>query len=76
MTPSKKIFEEIKAATIDIWNEYSDEFGYRTEKLKYVNSVKNEGINVMAFYRMFDFNNQAKLRKKLSKESLEYIDKN
>jgi hypothetical protein len=76
MAPSKKIFEEIKAATIEIWNEYSDEFGYRTEKLNYVNSVKNEKTNVMAFYRMFDFNNQAKLRNKLSKEALEYINKN
>lgn len=72
--PSDKIFNEIKEAAIDIWkNKYSDEFGYVTEKITYINSYGNIGDNGAIPYRMFDFYNQIKLMSKLSSEAQEYI---
>jgi len=40
-TPSKAIFEEMKAAAIAVWTEtYSDEYGYVTEKINIIESYQ------------------------------------
>jgi len=73
-TPSLKIFNEIKNTAINIWKDnYSDEFGYVTEKLDIINSLSNYKDNVMICYRMFDSTNQYKMRNIISQEALEYI---
>lgn len=72
-TPSTEIFNEIKEAAIRIWSTYDDTYGYRTEKLTRVNSLSNYEDNIMVCYRMFDSNNQAKMRMMLSDEALEYV---
>jgi hypothetical protein len=74
--PSIEIFEEMKAIATEIWNGYSNEFGYRAEKLNYINSFGNIEDNAMVFYRMFDYQNQAIFRSKASADVLAYIEKN
>lgn len=76
-TPSAELFEEIKEAAKKIWTEnYSDEFGYVSEKVGRINSITNYADNVMICYRMFDHNNQRKMRAQLSDEAIEYIELN
>jgi hypothetical protein len=75
-TPSISIFEEMKASAIAVWQTYDNEFGYVTEKLERVNSITNVQDNAMVFYRMFDYENQAKMRARLSPEAIQYINDN
>jgi hypothetical protein len=76
-TPSAQIFNEIKETAKQIWrNNYSDEFGYVTEKVSRIDSIENYADNVMICYRMFDHNNQQKMKAELSQEAIEYIDEN
>jgi hypothetical protein len=75
-TPSISIFEEMKSAAIAVWQTYDNEFGYVTEKLERVNSITNVQDNAMVFYRMFDYENQAKMRERLSQEAINYINEN
>ena len=75
-TPSITIFEEMKSAAIAVWQTYDNEFGYVTEKLERVNSITNVQDNAMVFYRMFDYENQAKMRARLSPEAINYINEN
>lgn len=75
-TPSQEIFNEMKQIATDIWNTYDNQFGYVTEKLERINSFDNVQDNAMVFYRMFDWQNQAKFRSKASEEVLEYVNNN
>lgn len=75
-TPSEDIFNEIIAIATIIWWQYSDEFGYVTEKVNIIKSLENYEDNVMVAYRMFDPINQAKFRALASDDVLEYIDNN
>lgn len=76
-TPSKQIFDEMKAAAIAVWTEnYSDEFGYVTEKTDRINSLSNIEDNAMVFFRMFDWINQGKMMNKLGPEAINYINEN
>lgn len=76
-TPSKQIFDEMKAAAIAVWTEnYSDEFGYVTEKTDRINSINNIEDNAMVFFRMFDWINQGKMMNKLGPEAINYINEN
>jgi hypothetical protein len=76
-TPSKQIFDEMKAAAIAVWSEnYSDEFGYVTEKTDRINSLNNIQDNAMVFFRMFDWTNQSKMIDKLGSEAINYINEN
>ena len=76
-TPSVKIFNEIKqAAKLICQNNYSDEYGYVTEKTAIIDSIENYADNVMCCYRMFDSNNQQKMRRVLSAETIQYIHNN
>ena len=75
-TPSITIFEEMKSAAIAVWQTYDNQFGYVTEKVERVNSITNVQDNAMALYRMFDYENQAKMRARLSQEAINYINEN
>ena len=76
-TPSTKIFEEIRNCAKRIWQDnYSNEHNYVSEKLSIINALTNIEDNVMVCYRMFDSNNQFKLRNILSSEAIEYIKDN
>jgi hypothetical protein len=75
-TPSITIFEEMKSAAIAVWQTYDNQHGYVTEKLERVNSITNIQDNAMVFYRMFDYENQARMRERLSQESINYINEN
>ena len=76
MTPSNDIFEEIKIQAIKIWDTYDNTYGYRDEKVNYINSLTNIEDNTMVFFRMFDHINQAKLITTLSDEAINYINQN
>lgn len=75
-TPSQEIFDEMKQIATDIWNTYDNQFGYVDEKLERINSFGNVQDNAMVFYRMFDWNNQAKFTNMASEKVKEYIKKN
>ena len=76
-TPSKAIFEEMKAAAIAVWTEtYSDEYGYVTEKINIIESLTNYQDNIMVCFRMFDMWNQRTMLSKLSPEAQYYIEGN
>lgn len=59
--PSQKIFDDIKENATKIWNTYSDEFGYRSEKINRIKDIKNIQDNAWYMVAMFDSNNQTKL---------------
>jgi hypothetical protein len=67
--PSDKIFNEIKNAAIKIWLTYDDTYGYATEKITMVKSIKNFRDNWGTMVGMFDSSNQAKLLAMLSPEA-------
>ena len=76
-TPSQQIFDEMKAAAIAVWSEnYSDEFGYVTEKTDRINGITNIQDNAMVFFRMFDWVNQDKMVGKLGTDAINYINAN
>ena len=75
-TPSQEIFDLMKKAAISIWDKYDDEYGYATEKIERVNSLDNIQDNAMVFYRMFDYQNQAKMLNMLPQHVLDYISNN
>jgi hypothetical protein len=75
--PSQQIFDEMKAAAIAVWSEnYSDEFGYVTEKTDRINGLSNIQDNAMVFFRMFDWINQDKMIGKLGTDAINYINAN
>lgn len=39
--PSEEIFQEIKDKAITIWETYDNTHGYVTEKVEYIQSLKN-----------------------------------
>jgi len=75
-TPSIEIFNEMRVAATQIWNTYDNQFGYVTEKLDYINSIKNIEDNAMVFYRMFDWENQTTFKTLVSESTLNYIKNN
>jgi hypothetical protein len=76
-TPSQQIFDEMKAAAIAVWSEnYSNEFGYVTEKTDRINGLNNIQDNAMVFFRMFDWINQDKMIGKLGTDAINYINAN
>lgn len=75
--PNQQVFDEMKAAATAVWTEnYSDEFGYVTEKLDRINGLNNIQDNAMVFFRMFDWINQDKMISKLGPEAINYINNN
>jgi signal recognition particle receptor subunit beta len=73
IAPSDKIFEEVKAKAIEIWQGYDNEFGYADEKVGRIKDIGNISDNLMFIVAMFDFPNQQKLARKLSVEARDAI---
>ena len=65
--PTQEIFEDIKQAAVEVWNNYDDTYGYRTEKLDRINEIKNYADNWYTFIGMFDANNQVKMMLNIKK---------
>ena len=67
--PPQEIFDDIKENATKIWNTYSDEFGYRSEKINRIKNIKNISDNAWYIVAMFDGGNQAKLLSKVNPET-------
>lgn len=70
---SDRMFEDIKKNAIKIWKTYDDTYGYATEKISYVESLKNISDNWITFYGMFDPINQEKLLELVKLDTREFI---
>jgi hypothetical protein len=71
--PSEEIFQEIKEKSIEIWGNYSDEFGYRSEKISRIEGINNIKDNAMYIVAMFDNINQEILVSRLSLEARLFV---
>lgn len=67
--PSDKIFNEVKQKAIAMWRTKDDTHGYATEKISYIEDIKNVSDNVMYIVAMFDLSNKAELANTLSPEA-------
>ena len=71
--PADHVFEEIKAAAIEIWTGYDDTHGYASSKIRIVESCQNIRDNAWYIVAMFDLINQERLLEKVSPETAELI---
>ena len=71
--PPQKVFDEIKKASIEIWNTYDNRFGYADEKIGRIKDLENIRDNAWTMVAMFDSNNQRKLLDKVSDETAKMI---
>lgn len=71
--PPYPCFVELKNKAIEIWRTYDDEFGYATDKVSRIKDILNLGDNFMYMVAMFDYENQRKLARMLSKETRQEI---
>jgi len=71
--PPEKIFNDIKENAIKIWQTYSDEFGYQSEKINRIKDIENISDNAWYMVAMFDSSNQAKLLSMVKPETAEII---
>ena len=62
IAPSDEIYNEMLDIAIDIWSDYDDTYWYATEKIEYINWLKNIWSNFMTIYGMFDHINQSNLK--------------
>ena len=68
--PDDKIFNEVRDKAIELWeSNYSDQFGYVTEKTAPLKRMSNVRDNLMSIVAQFDSSNQRKLAKSLSREA-------
>lgn len=73
IAPDDAIFEEMKKCAIKVWGKYSDEFGYRSSKVKRIENLENIRDNFMYIFAMFDIRNQLEILKIASEELQEEI---
>lgn len=71
--PTDKIFEDLKQNAIKVWQTYDDTYGYATEKIDRVNSIKNYADNWYTFLGMMDSRNQAKMMIDLQDETVAFL---
>jgi hypothetical protein len=71
--PSEEVFEDIKRACIDKWNDLDNTQGYVTRRVKHINQFPNEGANVMTILNSLHPVNRAEVMPLLSDESKSYI---
>lgn len=69
--PSDEIFEEVKREALKIWEEYEDP--YKSDKIGRIKDIKNVSDNLMFIIAMFDWVNQHKLARRLSREAKDAI---
>jgi len=67
--PPQKVFDEIKKASIEIWQSYDNEFGYADEKVGRIKDIENVSDNAWYMVAMFDPANRIKLRSMVSGET-------
>ena len=72
--PDQKIFDEIKDASIKIWQTYDNDFGYVDEKIGMIKDVKNFKDNTCFIVAMFDHKNQSKLLKMVSGDTKVWLE--
>lgn len=70
---SDKLFNELKNAAIEVWQDYDNSYGYVDEKIAMM-QFKNVGDNYGTIIGMFDVHNQRKLYDRVSNEAKELID--
>lgn len=73
-TTTDELFGELKREAITIWQGYDDTHGYASEKIAYINSIKNVQDNYGTFIGMFDVHNQRKLYDAVSDDGKKLID--
>lgn len=66
MNVTNETFENIKQSACRVWERYSDEFGYRSEKLDRIKDLENIRDNWEYILAMFDSDNL--------KLAIEYMD--
>lgn len=71
--PEQDIFDEVKNASIKVWGNYDDTYGYSSSKINQIKNMKNIKDNFMTMIAMFDTPNQVMLRLSLSKKSNQAI---
>ena len=72
--PSNEVFDEVKQKSIKVWKDnYSDEFGYVSEKVDSIKDIPNIKDNLMFIVGKFDINNQKRLAQVLSDKSKKAI---
>lgn len=71
--PSDEIFDEIKRASMVVWNTYDDTYGYATEKINRIKDLKNIQDNAWYMVAMFDISNQLKLLLNLNKSAMKAV---
>lgn len=71
--PPDDIFNEVKEASIQIWKEYDNTYGYVDEKVGRIEKMKNVGDSLMSIVAMFDITNQCILSSRLSGKSKKAI---
>lgn len=59
--PSQEVFDDIKQASIKVWQSMDDTYGYTTDKIKRIKDLENVQDNAWYMFAMFDIFNQAKL---------------
>jgi hypothetical protein len=64
--PTDEIFEEVKQACMDLWQDVGDQQSYIDEKVSRIKDIKNIQDNFMYMIAMFDDNNQRALSRALT----------
>ncbi len=72
--PPQKIFDEVKSASIKLWQTYDNEFGYVDEKVDRIKDIQNIRDNTCYMVSMFDHINQNKLLDLVEGETREWIE--
>ena len=74
--PTQEIFDDIKQASIKVWETYDDTHGYATVKINRIKDIKNVADNYGYIIAMFDSDNQLKVLKNLERnDSIELMNK-
>ncbi len=71
--PPQELFDEIKKQAIAVWNTFSDEFGYASEKIDEIKDIQNIKDNAWHIIAMFDIQNRQIFLRGLSHKSLNYV---
>lgn len=71
--PPQEVFDEIKAAAIEIWSEYDDTYGYASDKISRIKDIENVQDNAWYMVAMFDPMNQIKLIQRVSESTAKMI---
>lgn len=66
--PDQALFDELKAACIEIWKTYDDTYNHSTNKIDQIKSLYNISGNFMDMAAMFDIQNQLTLSENISDE--------